>query len=384
MGDGHPQMRDAGLEVVRENSATAVASSSLEVGGDAGREVARDGTARRLVGGLDAGLELGPLFLWDLGREVAHAVRQTALAGRAREAGLDRFDDPGRPVGDDQERIAEPPGPHVLEECGHRSTSSLEPAIRCSSTRPPVEVCPQAAITGSRLPRHPDRTCTSCAQQRKARRDPHVRANGAAPKIDALKARLETDLARLPATSATAQAIRYALSRWPALRRYLDDGPHDVRASPCFVVAVAGPAVAIADQVVMAGLRETAALGGDATSASAMIGARAVDEFPVGPRDPPSDARSGGFRCETGSRRPWSRSASRFRAWRRSTQMPPAPLGGEGLVGKEGKEAEDVSGIACAPEADGARLCLLIDDEVQFAQWVTLKDRGSSRASSCR
>ena len=47
----------------------------------------------------------------------------------------------------------------------------------------------------------------------------------------------------------------------------------------------------------------------------------------------------------------------------------------EGLVGKEGKEAEDVSGIACAPEADGARLCLLIDDEVQFAQWVTLKDR---------
>lgn len=48
----------------------------------------------------------------------------------------------------------------------------------------------------------------------------------------------------------------------------------------------------------------------------------------------------------------------------------------EGLVGKEGKEAEDVSGIACAPEAEGARLCLLIDDEVQFAQWVTLKGRG--------
>jgi transposase len=51
-----------------------------------------------------------------------------------------------------------------------------------------------------------------------------VRATEAAPKVAALKARLETDLARVPAKSATAQAIRYALSRWPALRRYLDDG----------------------------------------------------------------------------------------------------------------------------------------------------------------
>lgn len=44
------------------------------------------------------------------------------------------------------------------------------------------------------------------------------------------------------------------------------------------------------------------------------------------------------------------------------------------LIGKKGDPAEDLSGIACAPEADGARVCLVIDDEVEFAQWVTLKN----------
>ncbi|SHG98723.1 Protein of unknown function [Kaistia soli DSM 19436] len=43
------------------------------------------------------------------------------------------------------------------------------------------------------------------------------------------------------------------------------------------------------------------------------------------------------------------------------------------LHGKKDKPAEDLSGIACEPEEDDARLCLLIDDETQFAQWVTLK-----------
>lgn len=47
-----------------------------------------------------------------------------------------------------------------------------------------------------------------------------------------------------------------------------------------------------------------------------------------------------------------------------------------GLVeGKKGKPAEDMSGIACAPEVDGARRCLVVDDETQFAQWVTLRDQ---------
>lgn len=52
----------------------------------------------------------------------------------------------------------------------------------------------------------------------------HVRASQAVPKVDALRAWLEAQLARVPAKSATAQAIRYALSRWTALCRYLADG----------------------------------------------------------------------------------------------------------------------------------------------------------------
>jgi hypothetical protein len=51
-----------------------------------------------------------------------------------------------------------------------------------------------------------------------------VRAAEAIPKVVALKAWLEAQFARVPAKSATAQAISYALSRWTALCRYLDDG----------------------------------------------------------------------------------------------------------------------------------------------------------------
>jgi len=51
-----------------------------------------------------------------------------------------------------------------------------------------------------------------------------VRASQAAPRVDALRAWFEAQLARVPAKSATAQAIRYALSRWAALCRYLNDG----------------------------------------------------------------------------------------------------------------------------------------------------------------
>ena len=47
-------------------------------------------------------------------------MREAALAGGAREAGLDRLDDPRRPVGDHEQRIAEPAGAHVLEEGGDR------------------------------------------------------------------------------------------------------------------------------------------------------------------------------------------------------------------------------------------------------------------------
>lgn len=51
-----------------------------------------------------------------------------------------------------------------------------------------------------------------------------VRASEAKPKLAALKRWLEAERGRLPGKSPTAEAIRYALSRWPALTRYADDG----------------------------------------------------------------------------------------------------------------------------------------------------------------
>ena len=47
-------------------------------------------------------------------------MRQAALPGGAREAFLDGADDAGCAVGDDQQRVAEPAGAHVLEEGAHR------------------------------------------------------------------------------------------------------------------------------------------------------------------------------------------------------------------------------------------------------------------------
>lgn len=44
------------------------------------------------------------------------------------------------------------------------------------------------------------------------------------------------------------------------------------------------------------------------------------------------------------------------------------------LEGKKGKKAEDISGIACS--SIPPRECLVIDDETQFAQWVTIGSDG--------
>jgi len=55
-----------------------------------------------------------------------------------------------------------------------------------------------------------------------------IRQQRAAAKLKALRAWLERERARLPGKSATAQAIRYALSRWKALARYLDDGTIEI------------------------------------------------------------------------------------------------------------------------------------------------------------
>jgi hypothetical protein len=46
----------------------------------------------------------------------------------------------------------------------------------------------------------------------------------------------------------------------------------------------------------------------------------------------------------------------------------------KGVVGKKGAPAEDLSGMACQPPGpSGERICLLIDDELRSAQWVTMR-----------
>jgi hypothetical protein len=45
-----------------------------------------------------------------------------------------------------------------------------------------------------------------------------------------------------------------------------------------------------------------------------------------------------------------------------------------GLIGKDGKKSKDVSGIACTSTHGFPRSCLVIDDNLQAAQFVTVKD----------
>ena len=51
-----------------------------------------------------------------------------------------------------------------------------------------------------------------------------VRHAKSLPLVEAMKSWLEHELHRVPPRSPPAEAIRYALSRWPALSRFLDDG----------------------------------------------------------------------------------------------------------------------------------------------------------------
>jgi len=47
-----------------------------------------------------------------------------------------------------------------------------------------------------------------------------------------MKPWLETELSRIPGRSGLAEAIRYALSRWTALCRFLDDGRIELDNNP--------------------------------------------------------------------------------------------------------------------------------------------------------
>jgi transposase len=59
-----------------------------------------------------------------------------------------------------------------------------------------------------------------------------VRNAKSRPLIEAMKPWLEMELGRIPGRGGLAEAIRYALSRWPALCRFLDDGRIELDNNP--------------------------------------------------------------------------------------------------------------------------------------------------------
>ena len=113
------QVGDAGFEVVHEAGNRAIVLAAI-VGNDPGRELARNGPARRLIGRLRADLELRPDVFRHLGRQVARAMGQATLPGRPRKANLDRLDDARSAIRGHQQRIIQAAPLHVLEECSHR------------------------------------------------------------------------------------------------------------------------------------------------------------------------------------------------------------------------------------------------------------------------
>jgi hypothetical protein len=58
-------------------------------------------------------------------------------------------------------------------------------------------------------------------------------------------------------------------------------------------------------------------------------------------------------------------------------EVEPWPVAGK-IVDKDGKKSKDVSGIACGTSAGFPRFCLVIDDNMQSAQFVTVDEGGLS------
>jgi hypothetical protein len=69
-------------------------------------------------------------------------------------------------------------------------------------------------------------------QSRAADARRRVRNTSAWPLIEMMKPWLEMELGRVPPAGPLAEAIRYALARWPALTRFLDDGRIELDNNP--------------------------------------------------------------------------------------------------------------------------------------------------------
>ena len=97
------------------------------------------------VGVLDLGLHPGR----DLGQDVPRAMDETALAQGLGEGLLDRRDQPGRAVGDDQQRRGQAAVLQVGEEVTPGVGGLAAARRRPTNTGLPPVVMPQAASTGS-------------------------------------------------------------------------------------------------------------------------------------------------------------------------------------------------------------------------------------------
>jgi len=67
---------------------------------------------------------------------------------------------------------------------------------------------------------------------RTAEQRQQVRGASSRALLDAMKPWLQSELARISGRSALAEAIRYALARWEALSRFLDDGRIELDNNP--------------------------------------------------------------------------------------------------------------------------------------------------------
>ena len=67
---------------------------------------------------------------------------------------------------------------------------------------------------------------------REAPRIGEIEAPSSRPLIEMMKPWLEMELGRVPPAGPLAEAIRYALARWPALTRFLDDGRIELDNNP--------------------------------------------------------------------------------------------------------------------------------------------------------
>ena len=89
------------------------------------------------------------LAVGQLGKQVAQAVHRAVLTVGGGPALPDGFDQPGRAVGHDQQRRAEPAGDQVLASSSQSSCDSRIPSITVKQHALALSVNPQATSTPS-------------------------------------------------------------------------------------------------------------------------------------------------------------------------------------------------------------------------------------------